>query len=387
MTSTPPAPPRPASAPSRGDGSRLQRLNALLEHALALDSVDREQWLQHLPAALQVDLPDLRVLLARAEIETDAFLSQPLSLRFDHDGIAGQTGDVVAGYRLLRPVQGSPQAPGWLALHQARPDAPPVLLRLPQVPDWRGDPQRLARSSAQLARVRHPGLARLLAAGVTIHGRPWAAMEWVEGLPIDRHCRTVGLDIRQRLRLLLQACDALATAHAQQWSHRSLQVDSLWVTPDGRVMVQDFGIGQMLFDAAAPASRTDHPGRERRRASRPSDARTGDVHALGLVLDHLLADRGPLPATLVSLVQAAMGCDPVVHHADAGALSQALRRWLDEAPGTQTRPPRPNPWTAACLRVCRCARARHWCRTWALLVVLLLAFALVLALAAAWSGA
>jgi eukaryotic-like serine/threonine-protein kinase len=378
MTSTPPAPQRPASAPRRGDAARLQRLNALLEHALALDSVDLEPWLQQLPAALQLDLPDLRVLLARAEIGTDAFLSQPLSLRFDHSGIARQPGDVVAGYRLLRPVEGSPQAPGWLALHQARPGAPPVLLRLPQVPDWHGDPQRLARSSAQLARVRHPGLARLLAAGLTIHGRPWAAMEWVEGLPIDRHCRAVGLDIQQRVGLLLQACDTLAVVHAQQWSHRSLQVDSLCVTPDGRVVVQDFGIAQLLFDAAMSAPRTDKPGRDRLRVRRAPDARAGDVHALGLVLEHLLADRGPLPATLVSLVQAAMGCDPGVHHADAGALAQALRSWLDEAPDTPERPPRPNPWTAA-----------RWHRTWALRVVVLLVvvLALALALAVAWSRA
>ena len=62
------------------DTVHLQHLNTLLEQALALPEADREAWLRALPDAHRPLEPLLRALLIRAEVETDTFMRQPVSL-------------------------------------------------------------------------------------------------------------------------------------------------------------------------------------------------------------------------------------------------------------------------------------------------------------------
>ena len=60
-----------------------------------------------------------------------------------------------------------------------------------------------------LASLDHPGIARLLDAGTGETGVPYVVMEYVEGEPIDAHCQTRRLSVRERLVLFAQVCDAV----------------------------------------------------------------------------------------------------------------------------------------------------------------------------------
>lgn len=62
------------------DAERLKRINTLLEEALALPEAAREAWLAGLPARHDDLRPMLHALLARAAVETDTFLQQPLRI-------------------------------------------------------------------------------------------------------------------------------------------------------------------------------------------------------------------------------------------------------------------------------------------------------------------
>jgi hypothetical protein len=96
--------------PAPADHERLRRLNRLLDQALLLDADERERWLAALPPAQRIDLPRLQALLARAEIETDAFLSTPLSQRFDEPACGAADDDPgrprTAGRGQQHPVDG-----------------------------------------------------------------------------------------------------------------------------------------------------------------------------------------------------------------------------------------------------------------------------------------
>ena len=69
-----------------------------------------------------------------------------------------------------------------------------------------------------LARLEHPGIARLYDADVDAEGAPYVVMELVDGAPLTDWADTAGLDVPARLALFLDVCDAVAFAHGQLWS-------------------------------------------------------------------------------------------------------------------------------------------------------------------------
>lgn len=73
-----------------------------------------------------------------------------------------------------------------------------------------------------LARLAHPGIARLLDAGEDAQGQPYLVMEHVAGEPINAWCQTRGADARTRIALAIAAARAIAHAHAQWVLHRDI---------------------------------------------------------------------------------------------------------------------------------------------------------------------
>ena len=116
------------------------------------------------------------------------------------------------------------------------------------------DPTTRARFGAEmeiLARLQHPDIARPVDGGETRDGRLYLAMEYIEGLPIDRHCEQHGLDTAARVRLLLGIAHALAHAHRQLVVHRDIKPQNILVQQDdGRPRLLDFGIAKLLDEHA-----------------------------------------------------------------------------------------------------------------------------------------
>ncbi len=153
-----------------------------------------------------------------------------------------------------------------------------------------------------LARLEHPGIARLLDGGVTADGRPYAVIEYVEGRPLVEHCRERGCDLAERLRLFGQVCDAVAHAHRNLVIHRDLKPANILVGADGRVKLLDFGIAKLLevgetgeTGAAADLTRApltpDYAAPEQL-TGEPVTTAT-DVYALGILLFELLTGERP----------------------------------------------------------------------------------------------
>lgn len=108
------------------------------------------------------------------------------------------------------------------------------------------------RSERQiLARLVHPGIARLLDGGVTPAGRPYFALEYVEGRPIDRYCDEERLDISARLRLFLRVADIVQAAHQQLVLHLDLKPANILINGKGEPQLLDFGIARLLSEGDA----------------------------------------------------------------------------------------------------------------------------------------
>ena len=110
--------------------------------------------------------------------------------------------------------------------------------------------QRFVTERQILAQLKHPNIARLFDGGSTPNGRPYLVMEHVEGEPLTEYCDREQLDVRRRLRLMLQVIDAVNEAHTNLIVHRDLKPSNILVTAEGHVKLLDFGIAKILDPAA-----------------------------------------------------------------------------------------------------------------------------------------
>ncbi len=158
--------------------------------------------------------------------------------------------------------------------------------------------ERFEREARLMARLTHPGIARVFEAGISDGGQPYLAMELVAGEPITAFAKPLAL--RARLELFAQVCDAVQHAHQRGIIHRDLKPSNILVGEQG-VKVIDFGLarpaGEGIADAAVWRSAAHAVGTpaymsREQAAGGEVDTRT-DVYSLGVLLCELIA--GALP--------------------------------------------------------------------------------------------
>lgn len=179
--------------------------------------------------------------------------------------------------------------------------------------------RRFAHERQVLGGLQHPHIARLLDAGETDDGRPWFAMDFVDGLPLDAYCDDRRLAPRQRLELMLPVFEAVAFAHRHLVVHRDLKPGNILVGADGAPRLVDFGIARLLEgDDGGGLTQTGMTPMTPAYAS-PEQVRreplttATDVYSLGVVLYELLAGVAPYeaaPGQLDALLSAIRDVEP-----------------------------------------------------------------------------
>jgi len=165
---------------------------------------------------------------------------------------------------------------------------------------------RLRAERQILAQLDHPAIARLLDGGATEDGTPYLVMELVDGEPIDVYCRRHGLGLEQKIRLFLEVCAAVESAHRRLVVHRDLKPANILVDTEGRPKLLDFGVAKLLDDAdqanlTRTAERRLTPGyaSPEQVLGQPITTAT-DVYSLGTVLYELLTGHPAVSAAAAS---------------------------------------------------------------------------------------
>lgn len=339
------------TAPSRND---WQQALGLLDVALDLGPVAQAEWLRALPAAHAPLAPLLEELLrSHAQQRSDAFMRTPaldavdcadpvdcvdsldpldaidpldaldpvsaISAISASDALGplgarattppralGEVRQRVVGpYRLLRQIGEGGMASVWLAERSDGLLSRRIALKLPHVA-WGGASfaDRMARERNILASLTHPNIARLYDAGIAADGRPYLALEFVDGHPIDVYAGIHLLDTRQRVALVVEVARAVAYAHAHLVVHRDLKPSNILVDAEGHAHLLDFGIARLvdaaLTEGADSAAATlaagraltpDYASPEQIRGDPMGTA--SDTYSLGVVSFELLAGVRP----------------------------------------------------------------------------------------------
>jgi serine/threonine-protein kinase len=290
------------SSPDRWD-----EIEAALEAALEVSPENRSALLDRLCAADGELRREVDSLLAAGspdddflELTVDAFAAPYL----DHVAKApietDSPGDTVGRYRLIESIGRGGMGTVWLAGRSDGQFEQKVALKLvKRGMDTDEILDRFLRERQILARLEHPGIARLLDGGVSADDRPYFVMEYVAGEPITEHCDRRRLPIEARLRLFIDACQAVQYAHRNLVVHRDLKPANVLVTEDGEVKLLDFGIAKLVSDdrgatrmQSGGALMTPEYASPEQVAGEPVTT-ASDVYQLGVLLYELLSGHRP----------------------------------------------------------------------------------------------
>jgi serine/threonine protein kinase/tetratricopeptide (TPR) repeat protein len=173
--------------------------------------------------------------------------------------------------------------------------------------------RRFERERQIVASLDHPNIARLLDGGRTDDGRPYFAMELVDGERIDAHCDRLRLDVDARVALVCTVAAAVQHAHARLLVHRDIKPGNIMISRAGEVKLLDFGIAKPIGlhpeAGEEPLTRTDvHPMTPE--YASPEMVRGGpvttasDVYQIGLLLYELLTGARAQPLDGATATQA-----------------------------------------------------------------------------------
>jgi len=294
----------------------------LLERAMAQPSDVRAAWIQKQRASAEVKARAAALLAGGAEarlaLATGGAPARageaPLPDRIGAYRITGLVGQGGMG-AVYRGERAAGDFEHTVAIKVIRPGALSGVLI-----------ERFRRERQTLARLAHPGIARLFDGGETPAGEPYIVMEFVDGRPLSEWRSAEAPSRAQRLDLFLAAAAALAFAHQNLIVHGDVTLANILVDRAGQPKLIDFGISSpatasgATIQAEAGKGGVHTPGfaAPERIAGAPSTT-LSDVYSLGKVLAWL-TEGDPADAEMAAIVARATAEDPADRYSTVEAL-------------------------------------------------------------------
>jgi len=209
-----------------------------------------------------------------------------------------------------------------------------------------GEARRFELERQRLASLDHPGVSRIIDGGGD-DSILYMAMEFVDGVPIDRYVEGHALSRRARLGLFLELCSAVSYAHERMILHRDIKPANVLVDSAGHVRLIDFGIASLMdAEEVAPGGLTRAFAAPEQLVHGPQTAAT-DVFALGALLYVLLTGKRPERRAdgglainantirnreLVAILNRATALDQTQRYVSVEALGKDVQAFLEHRP-------------------------------------------------------
>jgi serine/threonine-protein kinase len=235
-------------------------------------------------------------------------------------------GDVIAGKYRIEKVLGAGGMGVVVAARHIQLDEKVALKFL--LPEALAHPEAVARflrEARAAVKIKNEHVARVSDVGTLESGVPYMVMEYLDGSDLSAWLEQRGpLPLEQAVEFVLQACVAVADAHALGIVHRDLKPANLFCVrrSDGQLTIKvlDFGISKLtdlrgsgraleMTKTAALMGSPRYMSPEQMRSSKDVDGGT-DIWALGVVLYELIAGRAPFLAETVTELAIQVASDP-----------------------------------------------------------------------------
>jgi eukaryotic-like serine/threonine-protein kinase len=288
--------------PDESPAEDWSSIDRLLDSALDLESEARESWLQELARSHPQHAGRVRHLLSLAERSdiVDAMSRSVVCEEAMADVMAAGEGAHFGAWIVERPLGIGGMSEVVLARRELESGVQLAALKLLSV-GLSGNEAltRFIREAAILSQLNDVRIARLIDSGRAIDGRPWLAMEYVDGEPIDVGCDRLGLSIRERVRLLTEVAKAVDHAHRQLIVHRDIKPGNVMLCNEGsEIRLLDFGIAKVMDPDSSEVTHAHTLAFTLRFASPEqlagrSVSTASDIYQLGSLLYLLLTGRRP----------------------------------------------------------------------------------------------
>lgn len=236
----------------------------------------------------------------------------PITEECSLDGIGHRTGQMIGRYMLIRQLGEGGFGTVWLAEQRVPIHREVAIKFIKPGMDSRQVISKFETESQTLAMMQHPNIASVLDAGATPQGLPFFVMELVRGEPITVYCDRQKLDVRSRLMLFSDVCNAVQHAHLKAVLHRDLKPSNILVEEVDDLPVPkviDFGIAKAISPSSKPLRGDDtnvtytltgavvgtpeYMSPEQAAGDPDVDTRS-DTYALGAILYEMLTGQAPL---------------------------------------------------------------------------------------------
>ncbi len=282
---------------------RQGRLRQLFDHALELDPLERQAFLEREctddPALRQ----EIERLLAR-EASNHSFLAEDQLMRAGESLIDAampllNAGQQLGRFRITGLIGGGGMGRVFRAERVEGDITQRVAIKL--VRSELLEPALLSRFSNErrvLASLSHPGICRFIDAGTSEDGAPYIAMELVEGRPLLQYCKDERLDLAARIDLLRRIVAAVSYAHGRLVVHRDIKSDNVLVGSDGEPRLLDFGIAKHIEHGGGQVTITEQrfftPGNvsPEQLLGQPASV-SCDIYSLGVLAYELVCGAPP----------------------------------------------------------------------------------------------
>ncbi len=162
------------------------------------------------------------------------------------------------------------------------------------------DAARFEREAQVLRALSHDAIVRYVAHGVTEEGRPFIAMEWLDGEDLGRRLARGPISVEETLGLVRRIAEGLAVVHRAGLVHRDIKPDNVFL-PSGMLIsakIVDFGLArpprsQILTAQGILVGTPGYMAPEQIKGESPTPA--VDIFALGCVAYHCLTGQAPFP--------------------------------------------------------------------------------------------
>lgn len=241
--------------------------------------------------------------------------------------VAGaKCGEIVAGkYRILRVIGAGGMGYVVAAEHIQLGEKVAIKFLNSEGNRDAGVVARFTQEARAAVRIRNEHVARVIDVATLDSGAPYIVMEYLDGADLSDTVERAGrLDAQTAVGYVLQACEAIAEAHAAGIVHRDLKPANLFCVKraDGTVLVKvlDFGISKLLSwndeHAAAAVTTTSavfgtplYMSPEQMRSTKDVDGRA-DIWSIGVILYELLTGKAPFNGDSLPQICTRIACEP-----------------------------------------------------------------------------